>query len=112
MFLAPHFFEGAPPEFLKSIYKIQSHSDHVVKFQGDRSRELGESVAKQKKTFGAEYKPVRNGGSGRPKNRRPGGDNFTNAQTRRLILLNRLTLTFACSVVLMTYRRNQLCKLF
>ena len=58
--------EHPPPEFLKSIYKIQSDSDHVVKFQGDRSREFGESVAKQKKTSGAEYKPVRNGGSGRP----------------------------------------------
>jgi len=57
---------GPPPEFLKSIYKIQSDSDHLAKFQGDRSRELGASVAKQKKTSAAEYKPVRNGGSGRP----------------------------------------------
>jgi len=40
---------GPPPEFLKSIYKIQSDSDHLAKFQGDRSRELGASVAKQKK---------------------------------------------------------------
>jgi len=63
MFLAPSFLA---PEFLKSIYKIQSDFDHVAKFQGDRSTELGEPVAKQKKTSGAEYKPVRNGGSGRP----------------------------------------------
>ena len=68
MFLVPNFFGGPPPEFLKSIYKIQSDSDHLTKFQGDRSRELGASVAKQKKTSAAEYKPVRNGGSGRPKN--------------------------------------------
>jgi len=57
---------GAPPEFLEWDYKIRPDSDHVAKFQGDRSRELGERVAK-KKTFAAEYKPVRNGGSGRPK---------------------------------------------
>ena len=31
------FFGGANPEFLKSIYKIQPDSDHVAKFQGDRS---------------------------------------------------------------------------
>jgi len=50
MFLPhPHFFLGGgqPPEFLKSIYKIQLDSDHVAKFQGDRSRELGERVAKK-----------------------------------------------------------------
>jgi len=66
-FWPPQFFGGPLPEFLKSIYKIQSDSDHVVKFQGDRSRELGEPVAKPKKTSGAKYKPVQNGGSGRSK---------------------------------------------
>jgi len=45
-------------------YKIRPDSDHVAKFQGDRSRELGERVAK--KTSGAKYEPVRNGCSGRP----------------------------------------------
>jgi len=30
-------------------YKIQPDSDHVAKFQGDRSSEFGERVAKQKK---------------------------------------------------------------
>ena len=30
-------------------YKIHADSDHVAKFQGDRSRELGERVAKIKK---------------------------------------------------------------
>ena len=58
-FWPPNFFGGAPPEFMKSIYKIQPDSDHVAKFQGDRLRGLGESVAK--KTSRAEYKPVRNG---------------------------------------------------
>ena len=69
----PHFFLGGglPPEFLKSIYEIQSDSDHVAKFQGDRSRQLGEPVTKQKKTSGAKYKPVRNYRSGRPKNLAP-----------------------------------------
>ena len=49
MFLAPNFFWGAHPEFLKSVDKIQPDSDHVAKFQGDRSRDLGESVANKKK---------------------------------------------------------------
>ena len=30
-------------------YKIQPDSDHVAKFQGDRSRELGERVAKKER---------------------------------------------------------------
>ena len=70
MFLAPNFFGGSTPEFLKSIYKIRPDSDHVAKFQGDRSRGLGESVAKkkEKKTSAVKHKPVRNGGSGRPNN--------------------------------------------
>jgi len=49
MFLAPKFFWGRPPEFLEWDYKIQPDSDHVAKFQSDRSRDLGERVAKQKK---------------------------------------------------------------
>ena len=67
MFLAPNFFGGAPPEFLKSIYKIRPDSDHVAKFKVDRSRDLRESVAK-KKTLRVKHKPVRNGCSGRPNN--------------------------------------------
>jgi len=42
----------------------------VAKFQGDRSRELGKRVAKQKKkgdTSRVKHKPVRNYRSGRPK---------------------------------------------
>jgi len=46
-FWPPNFFGGELPEFLKIIYKIQPDSDHVAKFQGDRSRGLGESVAKK-----------------------------------------------------------------
>jgi len=64
MFLAPNFLGGSapPPEFLEWDYKIQPDSDHVAKFQGDRSRELGERVAKQKKedTSRVKHKPVRN----------------------------------------------------
>jgi len=49
-FWPPIFLEwGSTPEFLKSIYKIQPIFDHVAKFQGDRSRDLGESVAKKEK---------------------------------------------------------------
>ena len=47
MFLAPNFLGGASPEFLEWDYKIRSDSDHVAKFQGDRSRDLGERVAKK-----------------------------------------------------------------
>ena len=48
MFLAPKFFGGVPPhEFLEWGYKIQLDFDHVAKFQGDRSRDLGELVAKK-----------------------------------------------------------------
>ena len=64
------FFGGSAPEFLEWDYKIQPDSDHVAKFQGDRSRELGERVVKRKKedTSAVKHKPVRNGGSGRPNN--------------------------------------------
>jgi len=45
----PKFFWGRAPEFLEWDYKIRPDSDRVAKFQGDRSRKLGERVAKQKK---------------------------------------------------------------
>jgi len=71
MFLAPKFFFGGGtlPEFLEWDYKIQPDSDHVAKFQGDRSRDFGELMAKKKKkkTSAVKHKPVRNGGCGRPK---------------------------------------------
>jgi len=66
MFLAPNFFGGAPLEFLEWDYKLRPDSDHLAKFQGDRSRDLGECVAKKKDTSAVKYKPVRNGCSGRP----------------------------------------------
>ena len=50
MFLAPKFFGGAPPEFLEWDYKIQSDSDHVAKFQGDRLKDLGDPALKKKNT--------------------------------------------------------------
>jgi len=49
MFWPPNFLGGGPPEFLEWAYKTQPDSDHVAKFQGDRSRELGERVAKERK---------------------------------------------------------------
>ena len=64
----PQIFCGSAPEFLEWDYKIQPDFDHVAKFQGDRSRDLGERVAKQKKedTSAVKQKPVRNYRSGRP----------------------------------------------
>ena len=50
MFLAPNFFLGGSPEFVESIYKIDTGSDHVAKFRGDRPRELRDLAAKKKKT--------------------------------------------------------------
>jgi len=53
MFLVPNFFGGVPrPQFLDLHYKIQPVSDHVAKFHGDRPRDLGERVAKEKKHHG------------------------------------------------------------
>jgi len=42
--LAPNFFLGGGglPEFLESIYKIDTGSDHVAKFRGDWPREVGD----------------------------------------------------------------------
>jgi len=47
MFLAPNFFGGELPEFLESIYKMNTGSDHVAKFRGDRPRELGDYALKK-----------------------------------------------------------------
>jgi len=49
MFLAPNFLGGKLLEFLESIYKIDTGSDHVAKFRGDRPMELGDLAAKKKK---------------------------------------------------------------
>jgi len=50
---------GGPPEFLDLHYKIHPASDHVAKFRGDRPRELGHLVAKEKKTSRVKYKAFR-----------------------------------------------------
>ena len=42
----PNFLGGGLPEFLDLDYKMQTVSDYVAKFQGDRPRDLGERVAK------------------------------------------------------------------
>jgi len=49
MFLAPNFLGGGLPEFLESIYKIDTGCDHVAKFRGDRPMELGDYALKEKK---------------------------------------------------------------
>ena len=49
MFFAPKFFRGGPPEFLDLDYLFRVDSDHVVKFRGDRPRELGDPVSDFKK---------------------------------------------------------------
>ena len=60
MFLARIFFwGGALPEFLESVYKIDTGSDHVAKFRGNRPRELGDNALKKKKTSRAFYKTSR-----------------------------------------------------
>ena len=59
MFLAPNFLGGELPEVLESIYKIDTGSDHVAKFRGDRPRELGDYALKKKKTSRALYKSPR-----------------------------------------------------
>ena len=63
MFLAPRFFWGEGPRIFGLGYKIQTVSDHVAKFHGDRPRDLGERVAKEKrnkeKTSLAFYKTAR-----------------------------------------------------
>ena len=58
-FWPPIFFlgGGSAPEFLEWDYTIQPDSDHVAKFQGDRSRDLGERVAKQKKDTSRSGRP-------------------------------------------------------
>ena len=51
MFLAPNFLGGKLPEFLESIYKTDTSSDHVAKFRGDRPRELGDLAAKKRRNI-------------------------------------------------------------
>jgi len=50
MFLAPIFWgRGNLPEFLEWDYKVRPDSDYVAKFQVDRSRDLGERLAKKRR---------------------------------------------------------------
>jgi len=49
MFLAVNFFLGTTPEFLESVYKIDTGSDHVVKFHSDQMKELGDYASKKEK---------------------------------------------------------------
>ena len=50
MFWTPFFLGGGrAPECLDLIYKQHLVSDHVAKFHGDQSRDLGEKLAKEKK---------------------------------------------------------------
>jgi len=58
------------PYFLDLHYKIRPDSDHVAKFQGDRSRELRERVAKKKKEKHHEHfiRPPVTTVNGRPNN--------------------------------------------
>ena len=51
MFLAPNFLGWELPEFLESIYKTDTGSDHVAKFRGDRPRELGDYALKKKENI-------------------------------------------------------------
>jgi len=45
MFFASKFFRGGLLEFLDLDYLIEVDSDHVLKFRGDRPRELGDPVS-------------------------------------------------------------------
>jgi len=47
-FWPPIFLGGGLPEFLGSIYKIDTGCDHVAKFRGDRRRELGDYALKKR----------------------------------------------------------------
>ena len=55
----PIFFGGGGElhEFLESIYKIDTASDHEAKFRGDRRRELGDYALKKKKDHEQNRRP-------------------------------------------------------
>ena len=56
-FWPPISLVGGPPEFLDLHYKIHLGRDHVAKFRGDRPRELGDPVAKEKKRLQQNIRP-------------------------------------------------------
>jgi len=69
MFLAPNFFGGEGlPEFLESIYKIDTGCDHVAKFRGDRPRGLGDYALKKKRKHHEHFIRPPVTPYGRPKN--------------------------------------------
>ena len=60
MFLAPKYLGKSPPEFLDMDYLIGVDDDHVVKFCGDRPKELGDPMADFKQESPADaVKPAR-----------------------------------------------------
>ena len=71
MVLAPNFFFGGGelPEFLESIYKIDTGSHHVAKFRDDRPRELGDYALKKKKHHEHFIRPPVTTVNGRPNKR-------------------------------------------
>jgi len=50
MFWPPNFW-GDGPEFLESIYKIDTGSDHAAKFRRDRPRDLRDYALKEKRNI-------------------------------------------------------------
>ena len=60
-FWPPNFLRERPRIFGEG-YKIRPDSDHVVKFQGDRSRELGETVANKKRYITGKTETLPSGG--------------------------------------------------
>ena len=63
----PQFFLGGElPDFLESIYKIDTGSHHVAKFRGDRPRELGDYALKKKKHHEHFIRPPVTTVNGRP----------------------------------------------
>ena len=65
----PQFFLGGElPEFLESIYKIDTGSHHVAKFRGDRPRELGDYALKKKEHHEHFVRPPVTTVNGRPNN--------------------------------------------
>ena len=45
VFAPPNFLGEGPPDFFHLDYLFRVDSDHVVKFRGDRPRELGDPVS-------------------------------------------------------------------
>jgi len=48
MFFAPKIFFGTGPQIFGPAFEIKHASDHVAKFRGDRSTDLGDIALKNK----------------------------------------------------------------